>query len=142
MSKWVVPSDTNADVRELLNTKCNTHYKVVLALGVDTDAAEALRRQVGANIAFHAREINSLFRLFQKHRKAEQDAQWVVVFFPGKTHPVSKAYNRILKDTNLDVVVVSTLRGVVKDDRLVSFSTDYIEIPEPKPRYWVASWLI
>lgn len=143
--KWVVPSESNADVRELLDTHGRGLYKVVLELGSTAETAETTRRHIGANVAFHAREINALFRLLQQHRKKEQTEPWVVVFYPRGAFPVSKAYNRVLKDPELRVVVVSHLKGVVRDNRLTAFS-GFVDVPAEAPpaetpAYWVASWL-
>lgn len=144
--RWVVPSGSNADVRELLADECKSFYKVVLVLGGTAESAEVQRQQVGGNVVLHAREINALFRAFQGHRKFRQfDSLWSVVFYPGNTHPVSKAYNRLLKDPSVRVVVVSTRRGVVRDDRLTVYNPGYVDVDTSlqatPPSYWVSSWL-
>ena len=144
--KWVVPSTTDADVRELLDSKCSSGcHRVLLVLGptVTPQNAEHLRTRVGADAVFYNRDIDALFRLFQNYRRKQQGGRWAVVFYPGACNPVSKTYNRLLKDPSLDVAVASARKSVVCDHRLTVYDTSYIEVEDTPPpeRYWISPWL-
>jgi hypothetical protein len=87
--------------------------------------------------------ILNLFRMFQRHRKQYQTPgdKWLVVFF-AQHHPVSKAYNRLIRDPNVDIIVVSDKKSVLHDARLTLVDDGFNEVASPttSSSWWSRWW--